>query len=363
MKDLLFKIAINKIPKVGAITAKNLISYCGGVEAVFKASKRSLAKIPGVGTEVLNNIVNQKVLEEAEKEMTFIKDHDIRPLFFLDEDYPQRIKHLNKCPVMLYYKGSADLNSKRIVGIVGTRKPTVHGVHYCEELVEGLKDYDVVTISGLAYGIDITAHKKSLECGIETIGVLGHGLKMIYPRTHKSVAYQMVEQGGLLSEYTSDVEPEREHFPARNRIIAGMCDALVVVESAKKGGSIITAEFANNFYKDVFAFPGKVSDKYAEGCNRLIKQNKAHLIESAQDIGYIMRWEKDQKSISVQKQLFVNLTEKEQTIVDILSNSESHIDQLTHHCNISNSEMAGLLLGLEFKGLIKTLPGKRYILV
>lgn len=364
MQDILYKIAITKIPLVGAVTAKNLISYCGGVEAVFKANKKTLTKIPGIGEQIAQSILNQNVLIAAEKEYRFIEDNQVQPIFYLDKNFPRRLKPYNDCPVMLYYKGNVDLNAKRIIGIVGTRKPTIHGVKACEELVEGLKPYDPIIISGLAYGIDVTAHKKCVDLGMPTIGVLGHGLGRIYPPSHRNVAYEMTENGGLLSEYTSQVGPDREHFPMRNRIVAGLCDALIVVETAARGGSIITAQQANNYNKDVFAIPGRLKDKNSIGCNKLIKEHRANLYESPADIAYILHWEYAENGEPIQKKLFVDLTEKEKVIIDLLQEEdEAGIDKLSFKSNIPNSEMASLLLELEFKGVLKTLPGKRYVLV
>ncbi|MCB0580885.1 MAG: DNA-processing protein DprA, partial [Phaeodactylibacter sp.] len=257
-----------------------------------------------------------------------------------------------------------DLNAERIVAIVGTRRPSVHGIHTCEELVEGLKPYGVVLISGLAYGIDITAHRKCLALDIPTVGVLGHGLRRIYPAQHQAVARAMAQSGGLLSEYPSYTMPDREHFPMRNRIIAGLCDALIVVETRKKGGSMISAHMANDYNKDVFAVPGRIKDSCSEGCNHLIKCHKAALIEQAADIAYVMRWDEPQAQKAIQKQLFVELTESEKIVVDLLSQYEAvGIDQLTGTLQVANSQMAGLLLELEFKGVIRALPGKRYVLV
>ena len=364
MENLLYKIAITKIPLVGAVTAKNLISYCGGVEAVFKANKKALTKIPGIGEQTADNILKQNVLKEAEKEYQFIEKNGIQPIFYLDKNFPRRLKPYNDCPVMLYYKGNADLNANRIIGIVGTRKPSAHGVAACEELVEGLKAYNPVIISGLAYGIDVTAHKKCVDLGIPTIGVLGHGLGQIYPHIHRNTAYEMVENGGLLSEYTSQVGPDREHFPMRNRIVAGLWDALIVVETAARGGSIITAQQANNYNKDVFAIHGRPKDKNSIGCNKLIKEHRANLYESPEDIAYVLHWEYSEKGEPIQKKLFVDLTEKEKIIIDLLQEEdETGIDKLSFKSKIPNSEMASLLLELEFKGMLKTLPGKRYILV
>ncbi|MCB9294535.1 MAG: DNA-protecting protein DprA [Lewinellaceae bacterium] len=364
MDELLYKVAITLIPNVGPVTARNLISYCGGVRAVFEARKRELLKVPGVGSHIADNIVNQNVLGRAEEELRFIGEHGIQAYFYLDPDYPQRLRHYPDSPPLLYYKGRADLNAERIVAIVGTRRPSVHGIHTCEELVEGLKPYGVVLISGLAYGIDITAHRKCLALDIPTVGVLGHGLRRIYPAQHQAVARAMAQSGGLLSEYPSYTMPDREHFPMRNRIIAGLCDALIVVETRKKGGSMISAHMANDYNKDVFAVPGRIKDSCSEGCNHLIKCHKAALIEQAADIAYVMRWDEPQAQKAIQKQLFVELTESEKIVVDLLSQYEAvGIDQLTGTLQVANSQMAGLLLELEFKGVIRALPGKRYVLV
>ncbi len=364
MSDCLYKIALTKIPKVGPVTARNLISYCGGIKEVFEARKKELEKIPGVGDRIASLIVKKDYFEAAERELDFIENQEITPLFFLDNAYPSRLKHSGDAPILLYYKGTVDLNHPRIVAIVGTRKPSFMGVALCEELVEGLAAYDVLIISGLAYGIDVTAHKKCLDIGSSTLGILGHGLKRIYPAQHRSIARQMIENGGLLTEFASDVGPDRENFPMRNRIVAGMCDALIVVETAIKGGSMITAQFGNEYNKDVFAVPGRVKDTHLQGCNHLIKTHKAALIESAKDVGYIMRWEELDQKKEIQRQLFVELTDQEKVVANLLKQSEEiGIDELVHEAKLNPSQVASLLLSLEFKGLVKPLPGKRYILI
>jgi len=364
MSNWLQKIAITSIPKVGPVTARNLVSYCGGVEAVFEARKKELLTVPGVGEGIATAILKKDYFEIAEREMQFLENQDIQPLFFLDEAYPTRLKSIDNAPLLLYYKGNCNLNHPRIVSIVGTRKPSVLGIANCEQLVEDLKKYDVLVVSGLAYGIDVTAHKKCISEGIETVGVLGHGLKKIYPAQHRQVAMSMIEQGGLLTEFTSHTLPDREHFPMRNRIVAGMCDAVVVVETAQKGGSMITAFCANDYNKDVFAFPGRANDNHLQGCNYLIKTHKAALIQSAKDIGYIMRWEELDNQKEVQLALFNDLTENEQAIVGVLKEKdEMGIDQLIYETQLNASQLASILLSLEFKGLLKTIPGKRYLLV
>jgi len=364
LEDLLYKIAITKIPKVGAVTTKNLISYCGGVRAVFESRKKELLRVPGIGEMTAENIIKQNVLLEAEQEIRFMEQHGIRAYFYLDENYPARLKYFNDAPAMLYYRGTTDLNAQRIIAIVGTRKPTVHGVTICEELVEDLKAYNVSIISGLAYGVDITAHKKCVDLQMETIGVMGNGLGTIYPAQHRQVAERMVERGGILTEYTHKMHPDREHFPARNRIIAGLCDALIVVETALKGGSMISANKAIEYNKDVFAVPGRVRDNLSSGCNRLIRQNKAILLEKAADLATILNWEVQEPTANRQTQLFVDLTEQERSIVKVLKDKEAMgLDHLSYAVGLPTSQLAGVLLDLEFRGILKSLPGKRYVLI
>ncbi len=364
MKDVLYQIALTRIPLVGAITARTLVSYCGGAEAVFKAKKKELLKIPGIGERIAANVIESDALREAEREWQFIEKNNIRVLFYLDEAYPEKLKNYADSPILLFYKGNADLNVSRVVGIVGTRQPTPQGVAFCEALVQELKPYNVLILSGLAYGIDITSHRKSVEMGIPTIAALGHGFQTIYPPQHRSIAERMCENGGLLTEFPSNTLPDREHFPMRNKIIAGLCDALVVIETAIRGGSMITAHMANEYNKDVFAVPGRVQDKHSQGCNHLIKTHKAALLESAADIAYVMRWEEEQATKLIQRQLFVELNEDEKIVVNLLhQNEEVHVDKLLYELRLTGSEMAALLLELEFKGVIKSLPGKRYTLI
>ena len=364
--SLLHQIAITKIPKVGAMTAKNLISYCGGSAKVFDADKKTLLKVPGVGESIAQYILDQNVLGEAEKEVYFIHKNNIKPLFYTDKNYPARLRKLNDCPLMLFYKGTANLNNARIVGIVGTRKPTHQGISVCEEIVEGLRPYNVIILSGLAYGIDVTAHKTALATGQDTIGVLGHGLDTIYPAAHRKVSKEMILQGGLLTEFTSKSRPDKEHFPMRNRIVAGLCDALVVVETAERGGSMITAIRAAQYNKQIFAVPGRIRDKLSIGCNQLIKQNKATLLESAEELAYTMHWQlaaEEGEMISKQTQLFQELTEPEKKIIDLLSQEdENQFDIVLRQTVMSSGELSAILLGLEFQGLVKSLPGKRFAL-
>ncbi len=364
MQDLFYQIALSKIPNVGNQMAKQLVAWCGGVKEVFEASSKDLLKINGIGKKTVKNILEKKYFKDVEKEIRHIKNNNIKTFFYLDKNYPKRLMHYQDAPILLYFKGEADLNYPRTVGIIGTRKPSEWGRFVCEELIEGLKEYEVMVISGLAYGIDITAHKKCLELSIPTIGCLGHGLSMIYPAFHQQTALGMLDMGGLLSEFAYDEIPDGRHFPMRNRVIAGLSDALIVVETPHSGGSMITAEIAHSYNKDIFAVPGRWKDKNSKGCNFLIKTHKANLIQSAEDIAYIMHWDKEKKHSGKQRKLFLNLSDDEQNIVNYLSNKESEdIDTLVHLSQLSQSRIATILLELEFNGVIKSLPGKRYCLI
>ncbi len=365
MNDLLYKVALTKIPLVGAVTAKVLVSYCGGAREVFEAKKTDLLKIPNIGEATATNIMDKKVLEDAEAELRFLEQNNVRPLFYLHKDFPQRLRNLSDAPIMLYLRGNAELNTQRTIGIIGTRTPSPHGLSICDELVAGLVPYKPLIISGLAYGIDIAAHKKSLEVGLDTVAVLGHGLGRIYPAQHKKVALEMMEHGGVVTEFASHVGPERENFPMRNRIVAGLCDAIIVVETAIRGGSIITVQQANGYSRDVFAVPGRVKDKFSQGCNFLIKKSLASLIENAEDVAATLRWSQtdDDQPTPVQAKLFEDLTDSEKQVVDLIHLTEEiGVDELSYSTKIGQGELAALLLNLEFKGLVRSLPGKRYVL-
>lgn len=364
MDECLYEIGLTQIAGVGPILARQLVAYCGSARAVFEARKKELLAIPGIGDFTARNILAKEALKTAERECLFVEKHQIKCLFYLHRDYPAKLNNLPDAPVMLYYRGEASLNHPRMVAVVGTRRPSPQGLKACADLVEELASYQVQVISGLAYGIDICAHRQCLESNIPTIGVLGHGLDRIYPAQHRTVADKMSRKGGLLTEFISSTLPEREHFPMRNRIVAGLCDALVVVETARKGGSMITACMANDYHKDVFAYPGRATDANARGCNLLIKSHRAALLEQASDIAYVMRWEEARQSTPQQKQLFIELSEEEKLIVNLLKEHEDiSIDHLTFTTQLKGSTLASLLLNLEFKGMIKTLPGKRYTLI
>jgi len=362
---LLYKIALSLIPLVGDITAKKLVSYCGSPEAVFREKKSNLSRIPNIGNVLANSIVHQDVLKKAEKEILFIEKNNIKVLFYTDNEYPHRLNHCIDSPILLYYKGNADLNIKKIISVVGSRNATSYGKEKCEEIIKGLSNQDILIISGLAYGIDACAHKSSLDNGMKTVGILGHGLDKIYPNQNRELAKRMIEKGGLITEFMSKTIPNRENFPKRNRIIAGMSDAVIVVEARKKSGAIITADIANSYNRDVFAVPGRINDALSYGCNNLIKTNRAALLQSADDIKYIMGWDDNIKNNkSIQNKLFVELNPQEKIIVELLKGkSDCGIDWIYLNSKLSMSKVSALLLNLEFKGIVKTLPGKRYKLL
>lgn len=362
--QLPYQIALTRLAQVGAVTAKTLVSYCGSAEAVFRAGKRDLYKIPGIGKTVVEHVKAADVEALAARELAFLEQHGVQALFYTDERFPARLRQCYDCPALLYFKGSSAelLGAARMVGIVGTRQPTEQGRAICEELVEGLQPYGAVLISGLAYGIDITAHRKATAIGVPNLGVLGHGLGSVYPAEHKGTALKMLENGGLLSEYPHDAKPDRENFPMRNRIIAGLCDALVVVETATSGGSMITAELASQYERDLFAVPGRVRDPKSAGCNLLLKSDKAKLIESAADLAAAMQWSVAGKPKPIQTQLFLELNPTDKKVFELIQQSpEIPIDRLTEKAGLSPGELAALILNLEFKGVIRTLPGKRYV--
>ena len=359
----LYAIALTLVPGIGPVLAKNLISYCGGPQAVFEEKASRLIKIPGIGETLALAIKESDHLHEAEKELEFIHAKNIQLITYYHESYPMRLKQVDDSPTLLYYKGDQDLNHHRTVAIVGTRTPTERGIMNCEKLVEDLAPFDVQVISGLAYGIDSTAHSSSVQNGIATIGIPGHGLDRIYPAKNKKLLQKMLEHGGILSQFPSGTKPDRENFPMRNKLIAAMADVVVVIESKRSGGSMITATFANEYFKDVFAFPGRIQDENAEGCNKLIKEHRAHLLESAKDLSYIMRWEELDSNKVIQPSLFVELDEDESKIHTLIKKMEKcDIDYLSHVSKIRGSHLASILLNLEFKGLIKALPGKKFSL-
>lgn len=361
----LSQLALHFIPGIGNYTVKQLISYSGSAENVFKLPKAKLLKIPGIGPATAGSIINHRPFERAEEELKLAEKHETRLLLYSDKDFPAKLKHINDAPSLLYYRGSADLNNKKTVAIVGTRNATRYGKEFTEKLVEGLEKHGALVVSGLAYGIDIQAHKSALKHQLPTIGVMASGIDFIYPALHKETARSMVENnGGLLTECSFGSKPEPPKFPARNRIIAGMADATIVVEAAKKGGALITAEIAGSYNRDVFALPGEINSPFSEGCNNLIKTNKAHLLTCVEDLEYIMNWEPEVPGqVSKQPEYDTTLLDEEEKLV--FAQLQQHhapvlLDNLSWQTQLPVGRLASILLNLEFKGLVSSLPGKSY---
>ncbi|MBM3404979.1 MAG: DNA-protecting protein DprA [Bacteroidetes bacterium] len=359
---MLYEIALTLVPGIGDKLGKKLIAYCGSAEAVFRESRRKLQKIPRIGTTISSAINEKDVLSRSEKELEFVQKFQIRILHYLQEEYPMRLKQCSDGPMILYYKGVADLNHPRILSVVGTRSATHYGKFICQTLMEGIKETGVTIVSGLAYGIDSAAHRSALLSGLPTIGVLGHGLDRIYPYANRGLAQKMLATGGLLTDFLSETKPDRENFPKRNRIIAGLCDTLVVVEAAETGGALITADIANSYNRDVLAIPGRVGDRFSAGCNRLITRNQAALIQTAEDLLNIMGWNKDKtRQGPPQRQLMLELTAEEERIISFLNDhSPAHIDDLCSAIQLPPGKVAAPLLHLEFEGLVKAMPGNLY---
>lgn len=359
-ENIFYTIALTMVPGIGVKTGKALLEHFGSAKAIFYASPAELKTI-------LNNSVNLApiadgtVLKLAEEEMEFIEINNIQPLL-ITHQYPRRLATCSDAPLVLYHKGNANLDAQRVVAIVGTRSYSDYGQRLCEELIEGLQSVaDVLIVSGLALGIDAIAHKKAVQLGMPTTGVLGHGLQTIYPYNNKALAEQMMENGSLLSEFPSGTKPDRGNFPMRNRIVAGMSDVTVVVESKISGGALITAAMASGYNREVAAFPGRVNDTKSAGCNELIRTNIAAMITQPADLVELMNWDKGRRSKPLQTQLFANLSPEEQRIADILKTKDSlHADELLYASGMPMSSLAATLLQMEMQGIVKALPGKQY---
>jgi DNA processing protein len=360
--DLLYQIALTLVPNIGDVHAKALVNIYGDAQSIFKAKKKELDCIEGIGTVRAKSIKDFTDFSSSEEEIKFIEKYKITPLFINAENYPKRLLNCYDSPALLYYRGNADLNTSRIISVVGTRNNSDYGKTVCEKFIEDLQAENVLVVSGLAFGIDTIAHKAALKHNLQTVAVLAHGLDRIYPQQNKSLAKNITEQGGLLTEFISNTNPDKQNFPKRNRIVAGICDAVIVIESSKKGGSLITAELGNGYNKDVFAIPGRTSDLKSEGCNYLIKNNKAALINSAHDFLEMMNWTSAPKpSAKKQRELFIELAPDEKIVVDILQQQESiQIDELYFKSRLSSSAVATALLMLEMQNVVLSLPGKVY---
>ncbi|WP_276484959.1 DNA-processing protein DprA [Paraflavitalea pollutisoli] len=362
--DLLYQLALAHVPHIGPIHAKTLVEHFGSATAIFKATRTQLEAIEGIGPARAVAILSYHDYDAAEKEIQFMEKYRIRPLFLTDPDYPQRLLHCYDAPVLLFYKGQADLNKTRILSVIGTRSHTPYGKHLTETLIADLANYDVLILSGLAFGIDVLAHKSAMKHALPTVGVLAHGLDTLYPAQHKAIAKEIVASaGGLLTEFPSQTAPDKHNFPARNRIVAGMSDAVVVIETGVKGGSMITAELGNSYHKEVFAFPGKTTDTKSAGCNQLIRHNKAMLLTDTQQLIDCMGWEPGNKKTTVAASGWTPTATEQQLMHCFATSDTVHIDELNTHSKLGGSTLAATILNLELQGIVQSLPGKRYKLL
>ena len=368
-QEIISAIALTKLKGLSLLNARTLLDAVGSAHEVIAHRKDIVDIIPDASQRLVTAFAEaDAALKEAESEMQFIEQKNLKVFTLTDEDYPQRLRECEDAPLVLYYCGNANLNAMRIISIVGTRKCSEYGREVCNNFIADLKRYypDALIVSGLAYGIDICAHRAALENSMSTVGVLAHGLDNIYPSMHRQTAADMVHrQGGLLTEYTTHTTPERGNFVRRNRIVAGLCDACIVVESAERGGSLITAELAMEYNRDVFAFPGRVYDEASRGCNNLIRRQQATLLTCAADLLDAMGWEnplkKTSKPEAVQQELFPDLTDEERTLVNTLKDvDDKHINQIAIDANIPYSRASMILFDLEMKGVVRALGGARY---
>lgn len=360
-QNIIYLLALLRVDGVGDIMAKKLLTHFGTAENVLNANPKQLAAIDGVGSVLLRNFKDKTIFEKAQREFDFIRDNDIDILSYQDENYPERLKHCIDGPVLLFSAGNISLKNRKIISIVGTRQITSYGTEFCRKLIEDLAPLDPIIVSGFAYGVDIVAHQLAMENNLQTIGVLAHGLNQIYPKTHKKYMAKMEQNGGFMTEFWSTSNPDKENFVRRNRIVAGMTEATIVIESADKGGSLITANMANDYNRDVFAVPGRITDKYSMGCNNLIKTQKANVLTSAADLIYILNWDITKENKPIQKQLFVTLDPDEQKVYDyLLKTGKELMDIIALHCDFPIYRISGLLLNMELKGVIRPLPGKMF---
>jgi len=361
-EKLLAILRLQKSKAIGDILAKKLITATGNVEQIFKEKKHKLQKINGIGNHITNHLFDANNLKSAEKELNYINKNKIEFSYFLDDDYPENLQHCIDGPILIFKDGNIDFSNQKLISIVGTRNITSYGRDFCNQLIEDLAVYNPIIVSGFAYGVDICAHKAAIKNKLQTIAVLAHGFEQIYPKIHKKYVSQVNENGGFLTEFWHEENPLRENFLKRNRIVAGISKATIIIESASKGGSLVTADIANSYDKEVFALPGKTTDIYSSGCNNLIKYNKAALLTSAEDIVKMLNWDiKKKKKKPIQKQLFLELSEEEQKIYDFLmKNDKQLLDVISVSCNIPIYKLSSILLQLEMKGVLKPLPGKLF---
>lgn len=361
--DLIYLMALQHVPNLGDHTAKKLVRHLGSAEAVFKARKETLKKIDGIGEFKLKGLNSKEHLHAAEKELEFVRQNGIDVCTYFDDNYPEKLKHSTDGPIVLFSRGRINIKKKRIISIVGTRNVTTHGLAFCEQLVEELAPLEPVIVSGFAYGVDIAAQKAAVKNKLQTIGCLAHGLNQIYPKVHARYTEQIEENGGFYTDFWSSRDFDRNNFLKRNRIIAGLSEATIVIESAEKGGSLVTADIANSYNREVFAVPGRPNDSQSKGCNNLIKSQKAHLLSSAADLVYMLNWNITE-TLPVQKQLFIELDPTEKSVYSYLTDSgKQQLDVIAINCQIPTYTAAGILLDMELKGAIRPLPGKLFEII
>ena len=354
---------LQKTKSVGDILAKKLIVATGDVRQIFEEKPATLAKINGIGRFTLSRLFDKNNCRFAEKEYEYIKENNLSFSYFLDEDYPLNLQQCIDAPILFFKDGKINFNNPRIISIVGTRNITSYGRVFCERLLEELKEYNPIIVSGFAYGIDICAHKEAMKNNLQTIAVLAHGFNQIYPKAHKKYMHQLHENGGFVTEFWHDEPLQRENFLKRNRIVAGLSQATIIIESAKKGGSLVTADIANSYSRDVFAVPGRSSDIFSKGCNDLIKSNKAALLTSTEDIANMLNWDlpKSKQTLPAQQKLFITLAIEEQKIHDyLLLNGKQLLDVVALETALPVYKTASILVQLEMKGLVQPLPGKYF---
>ncbi|MBQ0735279.1 DNA-processing protein DprA [Aquimarina celericrescens] len=362
VEKLIALLRLKKVANLGDNSIKKLIREVGSAEEVLAEKPSNLLKIDGIGAIKIKDLHNPGHCKAAENELEFITENKINYWVYDQPDYPEKLKHCIDGPVVLFGRGNINLLNKKIVSIVGTRKVTSYGVRFCEELIEAIAPIDPVIVSGFAYGVDITAQRAAVQHNLQTIGCLAHGLNQIYPKAHQKYVSQIEENGGFFTDFWSTDTFDRKNFLGRNRIIAGLSEATVVIESADKGGSLVTADIANSYNREVFAVPGRANDVLSKGCNMLIKTQRAHMLTNAVDLIYMLNWELEEKEKpTVQKKLFVELEGDEKKIYTFLNNNGKELlDVIALQCQIPTFKAASILLNMELKGVIKPLPGKLF---
>ena len=346
---------------IGDVLAKKLIHALGDVEAIFDEKLKNLEKIPDIGKQSLKYLLDTKNLKRAEKELRYIEKEKLNYWYFLGDDYPANLRHCMDAPILFFSEGNIDFNNDKILSIVGTRNMSNYGRDICNQLISDLQKHNPIIVSGFAYGVDICAHKAAIENNLQTIAVLAHGFEEIYPKAHKKHMVDVRKNGGFISEFWHNEPPMRENFLKRNRIVAGLSQATIIIESGTKGGSLVTADIANSYNREVFAIPGRTTDLFSMGCNNLIKNHQAQTLTHADDLIKFLNWDIAKPQKVVQPQLFLDLNENEQKIYDfLLKNGKQLLDTIAFECSIPIYQLSSILLTMELKGIVKPLPGKYF---